>query len=85
MYEIKDKASEMYEVFKDFAAKQPGEATEANFEQLGTILDRIRCLNIELERTVSNEYLDGLFSTLAPFVSGQNIIGIQFNSIHFFH
>jgi hypothetical protein len=52
-----------------------GSEIEDSFVQLGTILNRVRRLNIDLEKSVSNEYLDSLFASLGKFVTGCNIIG----------
>lgn len=76
LYKIKDKATEMHDVFRQFAARDLlKESPEEDFTKLGTILESIKRLNIELERTVSNDHLDALFAAISSFVSGSNIIG----------
>lgn len=52
-----------------------GNDIEESFVQLGTILNRVRRLNIDLESSVSNDYLDSLFNALSQHVTGCHIIG----------
>jgi fucokinase len=72
--EISHRATEMHAMWQEFARRPPHEC-EQLFDRLGEALQRFRFLNISLEKSVTNPHLEELFATVAPFVSGSQIIG----------
>jgi len=48
---------------------------DQTFDNLGQLLSEVRLLNIKLEKSITNEYLEGLYKTIDPFLSGYNIMG----------
>jgi len=76
LYQIKERAPEMWKLFKDFANRDVDTPeTEEDFNKLGQLLDKIKRHNIDLEKSISNEYLESLFAAISGFVSGSQIIG----------
>jgi galactokinase/mevalonate kinase-like predicted kinase len=62
-------------IFEKYSHKTDANHTEEDFEAMGKLLEKVKHLNITLEHSVSNEYLNSLFAALSHYVSGCNIIG----------
>ena len=77
MEEIKDKADEMWQVFKKFATLTSSqcETDEKCFEDLGSLLSDVRRLNLRLEKSITNDYIEELYNFISPYVTGYNVIG----------
>lgn len=67
----------MNRIFLDYSRRDLSHNADIDqdFNSLGACLESVKKLNFELERTITNEYLDGLFGAISQFVTGSNIIG----------
>jgi fucokinase len=77
MSSITAKADEMWATLRRFASLSEQECgtDERTFEELGRQLSDVRQLNVQLEKSITNEHLESLYKAIAPFVHGFNIIG----------
>jgi galactokinase/mevalonate kinase-like predicted kinase len=72
---IKKQARDMNDAFVKYSNTENPENAEEQFVRLGEILELAKKTNIQLEESITNEYINSLFELLQEFVTGSNIIG----------